>query len=250
MPLPAPQGQLSVEGLAVGAPGSQRPTLAGISFALEPGDVLGIIGPSGSGKSTLARAVASVWPARSGDIRLDGARLEQWPPGQLGAAIGYVPQDVELFAGTVAENIARFSPAADPAAVVRAAERADVHEMILSLPQGYQTELGEAGVRLSAGQRQRIALARALYGNPVLLVLDEPNSNLDGPGEAALGATLAAMRREGVTVVIVSHRPSSLQMATKILCLREGRQVAFGPRQEILKGLRAIPSSATEQAAS
>jgi ATP-binding cassette subfamily C protein PrsD len=154
--------------------------------------------------------------------------------------IGYVPQDVELFSGTVAENIARFDPVADPAAIVRAAERADVHEMILRLPKGYQTELGASGTKLSAGQRQRLALARALYGDPILVVLDEPNSNLDGAGEAALAATLATLRRENVTVVLVSHRPYSLQIATKILCLREGRQAAFGPRQEIL---RPVPST-------
>jgi PrtD family type I secretion system ABC transporter len=243
MPLPAPHGHLAVENLVVMAPQSDRPALVGIGFTLEPGDILGVIGPTGSGKSTLARALAGVWPVRGGDIRLDGAPLDQWPVEQLGAAIGYVPQDVELFAGTVAENIARFDPAADPAAIVRAAERADVHEMILRLPQGYQTELGASGTKLSAGQRQRLALARALYGDPVLVVLDEPNSNLDGAGEAALAATLAAMRRDGVTVVLVSHRPYSLQVATKILCLREGRQAAYGPRQEVLHGLRPVPST-------
>ena len=243
MPLPAPIGHVAVENLVVMAPQSDRAALAGINFTLEPGDILGVIGPTGSGKSTLARALAGVWPARAGDIRLDGAPIDQWPVEQLGAAIGYVPQDVELFSGTVADNIARFDPKPDPAAIVRAAERADVHDMILRLPNGYQTELGASGAKLSAGQRQRLALARALYRDPVLVVLDEPNSNLDGAGEAALAATLATMRRENITVVLVSHRPYSLQVATKVLCLREGRQAAFGPRQDVLQGLRPVPST-------
>ncbi len=239
--LPPAKGVLEAEGLIVTSPGASRPIVSGITFKLEPGDGLGIVGPSGSGKSTLVRALAGVWAPLGGSIRLDGARLDQWPSEQLGAAVGYLPQDVELFAGTVSENIARFAPGADPAAVIRAAQRANLHEMILRLPNGYQTEVGQGGVMLSAGQKQRIALARALYGNPALLVLDEPNSNLDGAGETALVETLANVRNDGVTVVIVSHRPTTLQITNKILCLHDGRQAAFGPRDEILSPPRPRP---------
>jgi PrtD family type I secretion system ABC transporter len=235
MELPAPKGHFETENLVVAAPGAAKPILTGVSFRLRPGDGLGVVGPTGSGKSTLARALVGVWPAMSGDIRLDGARLDQWPRGQLGAAIGYVPQAVEIFSGSIQDNIARFAANPDPRAVVRAAKRANVHEMILRLSQGYATELGAGGVPLSAGQRQRLALARALYGNPVLLVLDEPNSNLDVEGEAALTAALAELRREGVTVVLVAHRHRSLQSVDQLLFLREGRQAAFGPREEVLK---------------
>jgi ABC-type protease/lipase transport system fused ATPase/permease subunit len=212
--------------------------VAGVNFSLEPGDAVGIIGPSGSGKSTLVRALVGVWRYSAGAVRLDGARIDQWTRAQWGEAIGYMPQDVELFAGTVTENIARFDPNADPKDVVRAAQRANVHDMILRLPNGYMTELGEGGTKLSAGERQRIALARALYGNPVLLVLDEPNSNLDTSGETALSQALLGARKDGVTIVIVSHRPASLQVVNKLLCLHEGRQVALGPRDEILRAMR------------
>ena len=189
------------------------------------------------------RAIAGVWAPLSGSIRLDGARLDQYPEAQIGEAIGYVPQDVEIFAGTVADNISRFQDDANPADIVRAAQRANIHDMILKLPNGYQTELGEGGVMLSAGQRQRIALARALYLDPVLLVLDEPNSNLDGPGETALVETLMNARKSGVTIIIVSHRPATLQVTDKILCLQEGRQAAFGPRDQILSAPRPRPVS-------
>ena len=237
--LPKSRGALDVENLVVGAPLAKKPTLVDIRFSLEPGDGLGIIGMSGSGKSALIRTLAGVWPAMSGKVRLDGAALDQWPAEQLGRALGYVPQEVQLFSGTIAENISRFAAAIDSDAVVRAAQRAGVHEMILRLPNGYQTDIGEGGVCLSAGQRQRIALARALYSEPSLLLLDEPNSNLDGPGEAALIETLLEARKSGVTVVIVSHRPATLQVTNKVLCLQDGRQAAFGPRDEILNVVRS-----------
>ncbi len=243
MALPTPKGDVAVENLVVGAPGANRPIVSGLNFSLEPGDGLGIVGHSGSGKSSLVRALAGVWTPIAGSIRLDGARLDQWPGEQIGAAVGYVPQDVEILSGTVTENISRFAPGADPADVVRAAQRANVHDMILRLPNGYQTELGEGGLMLSAGQRQRIALARALYLDPVLLVLDEPNSNLDGPGEAALIDTLLNARKVGVTVIIVSHRPATLQVTNKVLCLQDGRQAAFGPRDEILSAPRPRPAN-------
>ena len=236
--LPKSRGALDVEDLVVSAPQAKKATLIDVRFSLEPGDGLGIIGTSGSGKSTLVRALAGVWPVLRGKVRLDGAALDQWPAQQLGQAIGYVPQDVQLFGGTVAENISRFAVNVDSTAVVRAAQRANVHDMILRLPNGYQTEIGEGGVGLSAGQRQRIALARAFYSEPSLLILDEPNSNLDGPGEAALIETLLKARKDGVTVVIVSHRPGTLQVTNKILCLQDGRQAAFGLRDEILNVIR------------
>lgn len=248
MPLPSPHGRIEVEGLVVAAPGHTQPLVAGVNFALEPGNALGVIGPSGSGKSTLVRALVGAWPVLAGSIRLDGAQIDHWPSAQFGAAVGYVPQDVELLSGTVTDNIARFDPEADPDAVVRAAQRANVHDMILRLPKGYMTELGKGGMKLSAGQRQRLALARALYGDPVVLVLDEPNSNLDSAGEAALAEALLDARRRGVTIVIVSHRPSSLQIVNQLLCLHEGRQAAFGPRDEILKSTRPTPVPANVRA--
>ncbi len=236
--LPKSRGALVVEDLVVTAPQAKKPIVFDVRFSLEPGDGLGIIGMSGSGKSALVRTLAGVWPALSGKVRLDGAALEQWPAEQLGRAIGYVPQDVQLFSGTVAGNISRFAADLNSDAVVRAAQRAGVHEMILRLPNGYQTEIGEGGVCLSAGQRQRIALARAFYSEPSLLLLDEPNSALDGPGETALIETLMQARKDGVTVVIVSHRPTTLQVTNKVLCLQDGRQAAFGLRDEILNVVR------------
>jgi ATP-binding cassette subfamily C protein len=235
MQLPQPRGVVSVEQLLVTAPNRQDPIVSNITFAINPGDGLGIIGPSGSGKSTLARALVGVWPIAKGAVRIDGATLDQWPPEQLGRAIGYVPQDVELFSGTVRENIARFETDPDPAAVVLAAQRANVHEMILRLPEGYGTELGEGGSRLSAGQKQRLALARALYGNPAHLVLDEPNSNLDTAGEEALAAAISALRQDGVTIIVIAHRKTALTVVDQLLYLHEGRQVAFGPKEEVLR---------------
>jgi ATP-binding cassette subfamily C protein len=246
--LPEPKGYISVEQLIVLAPGRTEAIISGVTFSLAPGDGLGIIGPSGSGKSTLIRAIVGVWPVAKGSVRIDGATVQQWPPEQIGRAIGYVPQDVELFSGTVAENIARFEPNPDPELIVEAAKRANVHDLILRLPDGYRTDLGESGSKLSAGQRQRIALARALYGNPVLLVLDEPNSNLDSGGEQALAATIAEMRKRGVTVIIVAHRRSALAMVDRLLFLQDGRQVAFGPKDEVLR--IATQSVAAAQASS
>jgi ATP-binding cassette subfamily C exporter for protease/lipase/ATP-binding cassette subfamily C protein EexD len=231
--LPAPLGRLAAENLVFGVRGMPRPIIRGASFALAPGEALGVIGPSASGKSTLARLLIGVWRPSSGAMRLDGADVSAWPRESLGAHIGYLPQDVELFPGTVARNIARLDEP-DDAAVVRAAQRAHVHELILRLPQGYDTELADAAGALSPGQRQRLALARALYGEPRLVVLDEPNANLDQDGEQALLATLHDLKADGVTLVIIAHRPSLLGGVDKVLVLREGAVEAFGPRAEIL----------------
>lgn len=237
MTLPAPRGDIAAEGAIVLAPGTQTPIIAGITFALPAGSGLGIIGPTGAGKSSLARALVGVWPAAKGAIRIDGAKLEQWPPNQIGRAIGYVPQEVTLLSGSIQDNIARFDPRPDPEAVVAAAHKANVHEMIIRLPEGYNTILGVGGMQLSGGQRQRIALARALYGDPAILVLDEPNSNLDGDGEAALLATMQEARREGRTVVVIAHKPSVMASVDYLLYLQEGRQIAFGPKEEVLAKL-------------
>ncbi|WP_114395700.1 type I secretion system permease/ATPase [Oleisolibacter albus] len=232
MPLPAPTGDLGVESLVAVPPGAEVPTLRGVSFTVRAGESVGIIGPSAAGKSTLVRAIVGIWPAYAGKVRLDGADINRWDRTRLGPHIGYLPQDVELFAGSVAENIARFG-AVDADAVVEAARQAGVHEMILHLPAGYDTQIGEGGCVLSAGQRQRVALARALYGKPVLVVLDEPNSNLDDEGETALVRAMAHLRQRGATVLIVAHRPSVLVGVDHILVLRDGQVQAFGPRQEI-----------------
>lgn len=239
--LPPVRGALEVERVTFTVPGRDAPLLRGASFRLAPGEALGVIGPSAAGKSTLARLLVGVWRPAAGAIRLDGMDVAAWPREQLGPQVGYLPQDVELFAGTVADNIARFE-AADAAAVLRAAERAGVHELILRLPKGYDTDIGENGAALSAGQRQRVALARALYGSPRLVVLDEPNASLDHEGEVALLAALETLKAEGVTVVIVAHRPSLLRGVDKFLVLREGAVEAFGPRTEILR--RVLPPGA------
>ena len=230
--LPAPAGQLSAERVVFGAKGSDKPIIRGASFSLEAGEALGIIGPSASGKSTLARLIIGVWRPVQGNVRLDGADVATWPREDLGRHIGYLPQEVELFPGTVTQNIARLAEP-DSAEVIRAAQRAHVHELVLRLPNGYDTDLAE--FPLSPGQRQRIALARALYGNPKLVVLDEPNSNLDNDGDQALLATLRRLKEEGVTVVIIAHRPSLLVGVDKVLVLREGAVDAFGPRNEVLQ---------------
>ncbi len=233
MPLPPPMGAIAVENIVVVPPGGKVPVLRNVSFTLGVGEVLGIIGPSASGKSTLARAVLGVWPTYAGKVRLDGADIRQWNREELGPYIGYLPQDIELFDGTVADNIARFGPV-DAEQVVLAAKRAQVHEMILHLPHGYDTPIGEAGSVLSGGQRQRIGLARALYGDPVLIVLDEPNSNLDDQGEAALVRAISDLKARKRTVLIITHRPSVLANADKILVLREGQVQVFGPRDEVM----------------
>jgi len=231
--LPAPAGKLGVERVVFGLQGHDRPIIRGVSFSLAPGESLGIIGPSASGKSTLARLIVGVWKPVAGVVRLDGADVATWPRDKLAPHIGYLPQAVELFAGTVAENIARLGEA-DPAEVIRAAQRAHVHELILRLPKGYDSEIGEGGQALSPGQRQRIALARALYGNPRFIVLDEPNANLDHDGDQALMRTLNRLREDGVTVVIIAHRPSVLASVDKLLVLRDGAVEVFGPRNEIM----------------
>ena len=250
LPLPAPKGQLSFEQVSAAPPGKRQPTLQHVSFSLNAGEVLGVLGASGSGKSTLARVLVGVWPTLAGTVRLDGADIHQWNREQLGPHIGYLPQDIELFSGSIAENIARFRDA-DPRQVVAAAQQAGVHEMILRLAQGYDTVLGDEGSGLSGGQKQRVALARALYGNPRLVVLDEPNSNLDAVGDAALTRAIGHLKGQGCTVVLVTHRSASLAQADKLLVLNDGRCQVFGPSAEVLKALSAAQSQqAAPQAAS
>ena len=243
MALPAPKGQITFEQVSAGPPGQRAATLHMVNFNLAAGEVLGVLGASGSGKSTLARVLVGVWPTLGGTVRLDGADIHRWNRDQLGPYIGYLPQDIELFSGSIAENIARFSEA-DAQKVVAAAQQAGVHEMILRLPQGYDTQLGEDGSGLSGGQKQRVALARAMYGTPSLVVLDEPNSNLDTVGEAALASAIAQLKAQGTTVVLVTHRSSVLVQADKLLVLNEGRLQAFGPSQDVLK---ALSGAANEQ---
>lgn len=229
-----PYRQLTVEQLVSGPPGRQDFTIMGISFSVDAGSAVGVIGPSASGKSSLARAITGIWPAYRGSVRLDGAALDQWDDTALGAHIGYLPQDIELFSGTVAENISRFQPNAEAEAVIAAAEIAGVHDMILRLPNGYETQIGPSGSMLSAGQRQRVALARALYKDPFLVVLDEPNSNLDADGEAALAEAILAVRRRGGIVVIIAHRPNALAGCDFVLMMKDGKLAAFGPKDEVL----------------
>lgn len=235
--LPAPQGSLELENVYAAAPGVQLNILKGLNFKIPAGEVVGVIGPSASGKSTLARLLVGVWQARVGTVRLDGADIFQWNKDELGPHIGYLPQDIELFEGTIAENIARFSEP-DAALVIDAAKRAGVHEMILHLPRGYDTPLGVDGASLSGGQKQRIALARAIYNNPRLVVLDEPNSNLDDVGEAALVETIKDLKSRGSTVILITHRMSVLSVVDKLLVLRDGMLTMFGPRDDVLKALR------------
>ncbi|MCK3866137.1 type I secretion system permease/ATPase [Pseudomonas sp. B329] len=242
MALPAPKGQVSFEQVTAGPPGRRVATLSQVSFSLAPGEVLGVLGASGSGKSTLVRVMVGVWPTLAGTVRLDAADIHRWPRDDLGPHIGYLPQDIELFSGSITDNIARFREA-DPRLVVLAAEQAGVHELILRLPQGYDTLLGDGGSGLSGGQKQRVALARALYGTPRLIVLDEPNSNLDAIGEAALASAIVQMKTQGSTVVLVTHRSSALVQADKLLVLNEGRLQAFGPSQQVLHALSEQQSS-------
>jgi PrtD family type I secretion system ABC transporter len=232
--LPSPEGNLTVDGITYRAPGSDKVILYNIAFSLKPGEALAIIGPSAAGKSTLARLLTGVWAPTTGTVRLDSADVAYWPRADLGPWIGYVPQDVELFEGSVADNVARLG-AVDSEAVVAAAQRAGAHEMILSLAQGYDTPVGEHGSFLSPGQRQRIALARALYGDPKLVVLDEPNSNLDGAGEIALAQALSGLRNEGITTVVVTHRPSLIAHVDKTLVLDAGHVKQYGPAAEVMK---------------
>ncbi len=247
--LPPPTASLSVENLSVFPPGQIEPAIQGINFRIRAGQGLAVIGPSAAGKSTLARALSGVWPASQGEIRLDDAALDQWLPETLGPHVGYVPQDIELFDGTVVENIARFDPSPDSEAVIAAARAAGVHDMILRLPDGYATAVGIGGQALSAGQRQRIALARALYRDPFLVILDEPNSNLDSEGEDALNKAITNIRRRGGIVVVIAHRPSALAAVDLVLTLSMGRQQAFGPRDEVLRRVLRPASVPQENAA-
>ena len=244
--LPAPRASLLVEGVSLMPPGAHLAVVQDASFQLKAGQALGVIGPSASGKSSLARALVRIWNPVRGRVRLDGAALDQWSAEALGPHIGYLPQEAELFAGTVAQNIARFQEHSTATAIVAAAEAAGTHEMILRLPQGYDTPLGDGGAGLSAGQRQRVGLARALYGNPFLVVLDEPNANLDAEGEAALTRAIHGVRLRGGICVVVAHRPSALAAVDLILIMTEGRVQAFGPKDEVLK--RALRPVAAEQA--
>jgi ATP-binding cassette, subfamily C, type I secretion system permease/ATPase len=237
MQLPAPASELLVENVSVVPPRGRNTVVQGISFRLQAGHGLGIIGPSGSGKSSLVRTLVGAWLPIRGTIRLDGAALEQWSSEKLGRHVGYLPQDVELFAGTVAQNISRFDPQSDPTAIIAAAKAAGVHELILRLRDGYETQIGEGGAALSAGQRQRIGLARALYGDPFLVVLDEPNSNLDMEGDEALGQAVLSVRNRGGILVIVAHRASALAAVDLVLVMSEGRAQALGPRDEIMSKL-------------
>jgi ATP-binding cassette subfamily C protein len=224
-----------VEGLYVVAPGQAKPIVQGVGFALDAGQGLAIIGPSGSGKSSLTRSLIGVWPAARGRVYLDGAPIDQWDSAQLGRHLGYLPQDVELFDGTVAANIARFDPEADARDIIQAARDAGAHEMSLRLPQGYETRVGEGGAALSAGQRQRLALARALYGRPFLVVLDEPNSNLDSEGEEALVEAMLTVRGRGGIVIVVTHRPTALAGVDLVAVLVDGKLQAFGAKDEIMQ---------------
>jgi len=229
-----PSSRLSVEGVGITAPGDQKVIVHDVNFALTTGAGLGVIGPSGSGKSSLARALVGVWQPFRGKVRLDGAALDQWSTEVLGRHVGYLPQDVELFAGTVAQNISRFDPEAKPEDVLAAAKEAGVHEMIIKMRDGYNTQVGEQGTALSAGQAQRVALARALYGEPFLIVLDEPNSNLDTEGDEALTRAVRAARERGAIVVVVAHRPIGIEGVDQILVLKAGRMQAFGPKEQVL----------------
>ncbi|MFQ5940019.1 MAG: type I secretion system permease/ATPase, partial [Alphaproteobacteria bacterium] len=244
MPLPEPKGALACQKVIFAPPGAERHILKGISFQLAAGEALGVVGPSAAGKSTLCKILTGSWRPTRGHARLDGADIHTWRPDELGPYLGYLPQDVELFSGTVTENIARLSPDPDPAAVVEAARRAGVHEMILSLPRGYETEVGEGGSFLSGGQRQRVGLARALYGRPKLIVLDEPNASLDPVGEEALVEAILSAKDGGSTVVLVAHQPGILRSVDKLMLIRDGRLEAFGPRDEILGTLRPAPVQA------
>ena len=252
MSLQRPMGMLAVENVIAGAPGTNTSIVRGVSFSLVPGESLGIIGPSASGKSTLARLLVGVWPAQAGKVRLDGADIFTWNKAELGPWLGYLPQDVELFEGTIAENIARFAEV-DSDAVIRAARSSGVHDMILRFPQGYDTRLAADGTPLSGGQKQRIALARALYGEPNLVVLDEPNANLDDVGEKALVDALAELKTRGATVILISHRPNVLCAVDKILMLRDGAVHMLGSRDEVFAALRkasVIPAANTAPLAS
>ncbi|MCJ8521157.1 ATP-binding cassette subfamily C protein [Pseudorhizobium tarimense] len=241
--LPLPKGDLSIEEMATSAPAEPVVLLQDVALTLKAGDGLGVIGGSGSGKTSFARALVGVWPVLKGAIRLDGSTIDQWTEDERGRFIGYLPQDVELFDGTVADNIARFDKDADVVSIVAAAKLAGVHNLVAGLPDGYNTMIGDGGARLSAGQRQRIGLARALYGNPFLIVLDEPNSNLDVEGEQALSRAILEVRQRGGIVVVVAHRSSALLSVNKLLIIQGGRQVAFGDKDQLLTNVSILNGS-------
>jgi len=233
--LPKPKARLDVQAVTVVPPGERTPQLRNLSFKVEPGQALGVIGPSGSGKSTLARALTGVWKAAAGTVRLDGAALDQYAPDVLGQHIGYLPQRVQLFEGTIAQNIARLADMPDSEKVVAAAKKAAAHEMIIKLPDGYDTRISAGGGRLSGGQMQRIALARALYDDPVIVILDEPNSNLDNEGSVALNMAIKQLKAEGKSVLIMAHRPAAIQECDLLLVVDQGNQTAFGPKDQVLQ---------------
>ena len=238
-PLPKPKAKLDVQALAVMAPGETRPQLRNVTFKVEPGQAIGVIGPSGSGKSTLAKALTGAWRAAAGTVRLDGASLNQYDAEVLGEHIGYLPQRVQLFDGTIADNIARLSSAPDAAQVVNAAKKAAAHDMIVKLPDGYDTRVSANGGRLSGGQMQRIGLARALYGDPMIVILDEPNSNLDNEGSVALNSAIKQMKADGRSVLIMAHRPAAIQECDMLLVIDKGTMTAFGPKDEVLREMVA-----------
>lgn len=238
MALPRPHGRLEVREIYAGPPRAAKPILQGVGFTLEAGETIGIIGPSASGKSTLARVLVGLWPPKRGSVRLGGSNVADWTMAQKGDWLGYLPQDVELMEGTVQENICRFEANPDPSNIVRAARLVDVHDLILRLPKGYDTKVGGGGRVLSAGQRQRIALARAVYKAPALLVLDEPNSNLDADGDLALAGTIRRLKKAGTTVVVVAHRPSAIAEVDKLLVLIDGKVRAFGAKDDVLLQMR------------
>jgi ATP-binding cassette subfamily C protein EexD len=248
MSLPAPQGHVLVDNLIIGAPGSKTPILRGISFGVPAGSVVGIIGPSASGKSTLARALMGVWVPQHGTVRLDGADISNWDKEELGPHLGYLPQDIELFEGSISENIARFADV-DAEKVVKAAKTAGVHEMILLLPEGYDTVIGSEGVNLSGGQRQRVGLARAIYGTPRLILLDEPNSNLDEVGERALASAIQELKQTGSTIFVITHRTTILSQLDRILVMNAGGVSMYGPRDQVMEELNKQQIAAQQKAA-
>ncbi len=237
MSLPEPKGQLLVDGVVAGAPGQQNPIVRGVQFSLNPGEVLAVVGPSASGKTTLARLLVGLWPTMGGKVRLDGADVQTWDKEELGPYLGYLPQGVELLEGTIAENIARFGEV-DMQQVEAAAKLVGLHELIAAMPMGYNSHIGRDGAVLSGGQRQRVGLARAIYGKPVFVVLDEPNSSLDDAGDTALAKAIATLKQLGTTFVVMTHRTSVLGVADKMLVMREGTQQAFGPRDEVLAAMQ------------
>jgi PrtD family type I secretion system ABC transporter len=242
MQLPKPANLLAVENISLVPPGDKRIVVQEVAFRLQKGSGLGIIGPSASGKSSVARSLVGIWRPVRGTVRLDGAALDQWTPTALGQHIGYLPQDVELLAGNVAQNISRFAANPDAGLVLEAAKAAGVHDLILRLPEGYKTEIGEGGTQLSAGQCQRLALARALYGDPFLVVLDEPNSNLDAEGEEALTQAILSVRSRGGVVVVVAHRPSALAGVDQVMVMAQGKCQMVGPKEEVLAKMTRRPT--------